>query len=54
MRIRFAQLTALAAILLVACGAASAREQGHFQKTLQVSGASYSIKVEDAAAEREG
>jgi DUF4097 and DUF4098 domain-containing protein YvlB len=39
MRIRFAQLTALAAILLLACGAATAKEQGHFQKTLQVSGA---------------
>ncbi|HST11883.1 MAG TPA: DUF4097 family beta strand repeat-containing protein [Terriglobales bacterium] len=39
MRIRFAQITALAALLLLACGLATAKEQGHFQKTLQVSGA---------------
>jgi hypothetical protein len=39
MRVRFAQLTALAALLLLASGAATAKEQGHFQKTLQVSGA---------------
>jgi Putative adhesin len=39
MRIRLAQLTALAVVVLLASGMAAASEQGHFQKTLQVSGA---------------
>jgi hypothetical protein len=39
MRTRIAQLTALVVALLAATGMAAASEQGHFQKSFQVSGA---------------
>src|SRR5262245_52178176 len=39
MRIRLIHLTALAVALTLATGVAAASEQGHFQKTFQITGA---------------